>query len=103
MIFWGGVSSNKFNLIQLCMSKALRPLMSTNTMYKELKLIKFNYSPLNVIHFCIYESSFNLFQEYFSPLLPKDNYQKKRNLNINFTTIKLELEKRMLIYNFVSI
>ena len=118
IIIWGGVSGNKLKPIQVSMNKALRsilsisydamhrPLMNTNLMYKELKLLKFSeiydYFLLKFIHFCIYEGGFNFFQRYFSSLLPNHNYET-RNIHINFPVIKLELEKSMPIYNFVSL
>ena len=56
-----------------------RPLMSTNNIFKELNLMKFNeifeYFMVKFIHLCIYGTNFNIFEEHFTELLPDHKYE----------------------------
>ena len=112
VVIWGGVRENSLKDIKIGMNKILRhilsvkcddnnvPLMSSNEMYKTLKLLKFDdiykFFLLKFIHYALYQNC-DIFRIYFSHLLPAHNY-RTRGSNINLPSVRLEVEKQATIF-----
>ena len=112
IIIWGGVRESNLKNIKIGMNKILRhvlgvrydennvPLMSSNEMYKSLKLLKFDdiykFFLLKFVHYAYYQNC-DIFRIYFSHLLPTHNYCTRGN-NINLPSVRLEVEKQGTIF-----
>ena len=118
ILIWGGASQNKLSSIQIVMNKTLRiilnvkfnenfvPSISTNDMYKQLKLLKlkdiYNYFSLKFIHSFLYGSKSETFYSHFYHLLPQHGYAT-RGIKMNFPRIRLEILKSLPVYNCVRL
>ena len=75
-------------------------------MYLKLNLLKlkevFQYFMTKFIHSCIHGKNHILFQEYFSNFLPSHTYNT-RNLKLNYSCFKLEVEKHLSVYNCIRL
>ena len=112
IVLWGGLNGTNCNRIQILLNKILRnilgvkydanniPLMPTNSMYKQLRILKFRdihrYFLLKFFHFIYYER-FDIFIKNFETLLPQNNYVT-RNSRINLPYVRTNSEKHFTIY-----
>ena len=112
IVLWGGLNGTNCNRIQILLNKILRnilgvkydvnniPLMPTNSMYKQLEILKFRdihrYFLLKFFHFIYYER-FDIFIKHFETLLPQNNYVT-RNSRINLPYVRTNSEKHFTIY-----
>ena len=112
IVLWGGLNGTNCNRIQILLNKILRnilgvkydanniPLMPTNSMYKQLRILKFRdihrYFLLKFFHFIYYER-FDIFIKNFETLLPQNNYVT-RNSRINPPYVRTNSEKHFTIY-----
>ena len=112
IIIWGGIAECNLERIKTTMNKILRiilrvrydhnnvPLMATNDMYKELRLLQFDdvhrYFLLKFIHTAFYKNH-AILQSYFVHLLPNHSYNTRR-IKINLPPTRLEIEKYSTIF-----
>ena len=106
------VAETHRNAIQIILNKILRnilhikfnrdgiPLVSVNSMFKKLNLLKFcdihKLFLLKFIHFMFYTNP-SIFETYFLNLLPTHHYQT-RNSRINLPPTRLQIEKNFTIF-----
>ena len=112
MLIWGGIAAANLRNIKIMMNNILRcilkvnrnhdgiPLMSVNTMYKQLNLLHFDdiyqYLLLRFLHSILYINS-ELYNEYYVPLLPTHMYNT-RNVRINLPPVRLEVERNSTLF-----
>ena len=81
------------------------PNISTSDMYKELRLLKFEdlyqFNLLKFLHYMLYVNH-DLFDKYFSPLLPNHSYST-RNTRINFPGIRLRIERNFTVFRICKL
>ena len=112
VIIWGGVSKVHRDAIQVMLNKILRkilhvkfnhngiPLVSVNSMFKQLNLLKFcdilKLFLLKFIHYMFYVNP-DIFVSHFLSLLPSHHYAT-RNSRINLPETRLDIEKSFTIF-----
>ena len=112
IIIWGGLYEIHYNRVSVILNKILRiilnvksnehniPLVSVNTMYKQLGFLKFKdifrYFLLKFIHFISYDR-FDIFIDNFAVFLPSNQYNIRNN-RINLPLIRTNTEKHFTIY-----
>ena len=112
MLIWGGIAAANLRNIKIMMNNILRcilkvnrnhdgiPLMSVNTMYKQLNLLHFDdiyqYLLLRFLHSILYINS-ELYNEYYVPLLPTHMYNT-RNVRINLPPVRVEVERNSTLF-----
>ena len=112
IVIWGGAADIHKIQIQILMNKILRsilhvkndnnniPLVRTNTMYKNLRILKFEdlykLSLLKFLRYILYEN-LHIFELHFAPFVPSHNY-RTRQTRINLPPARLEIEKRSTIF-----
>jgi hypothetical protein len=117
VVLWGGVSDNLLKPVAIALNKILRtilhvkfddnriPLMSTNSMYRELGLLKLSdIHRLFVLKFGlnIINNYPLLFAQYIRPLIPNHSY-RTRHSGFNLPNIRLEVERSGTIFQFVKV
>ena len=112
IIIWGGIAECNIAKIKCTMNKILRiilkvkydqnnvPLMATNDMYRELKLLQFDdiykYFLLKFVHTALHKNS-AILRNYFEHLLPTHSYST-RHSKINLPPTRLEIEKHGTVF-----
>ena len=112
IVIWGGLNITNCNRIQILLNQILRnilgvkydannrPLLSTDSMYKQLKILKFRdihrYFLLKFFHFIHFER-FDIFIKHFEPLLPQNNYAM-RSSRINLPYARTDAVKHFTIF-----
>ena len=117
IIIWGGLNITNNNIIQVLFNKILRnilsvkydenniPLISTNSMFKQLKILKFGdihkFFLSNFFHLIYYER-FDVFHKHFERFLSQNNYET-RNSRINLPNIRTDTEKKFTVYQICKL
>ena len=117
IIIWGGTNITNRDKITVAINKILKiilkvkydenhiPLVPTNLMYKQLAFLKFpdihRYFLLKFVHFILYRR-YDVFNEFFSHLLPLNNYSM-RSSKINLPSIRKEIERHFTIYQVCNL
>ena len=112
IIIWGAAAKCHTNKLDTALNKILRvilnvkfsinriPLTATNSMYKDLKLLKFHdiyrFFLLKFIHNALYKNP-DIFDKYFSIYMPNHYYPTRHN-RINLPNVRLDVGIRSTVF-----